>query len=106
METYSSGFNTQPPEGGWLREGWLIPFLKTVSTHSRPKAAGSAVATRPANETGFNTQPPEGGWLSSKNIIECIARFNTQPPEGGWKINSLSPFSLISFNTQPPEGGW
>ena len=33
------GFNTQPPEGGWL-----IPLLSIlwmlVSTHSRPKAAG------------------------------------------------------------------
>ena len=37
-----AGFNTQPPEGGW--DG--IPDLKIpheVSTHSRPKAAGSFV---------------------------------------------------------------
>ena len=32
-------FNTQPPEGGWDRdEGWGADL--TVSTHSRPKAAG------------------------------------------------------------------
>ena len=32
-------FNTQPPEGGWLLNGFLI----------HPSAC-------------FNTQPPEGGW--------------------------------------------
>ena len=32
-------FNSQPPEGGWVRT--TINFsLKNVSTHSRPKAAG------------------------------------------------------------------
>ena len=35
----TDGFNTQPPEGGWLPE--------------------RVVSSRPA---GFNTQPPEGGW--------------------------------------------
>ena len=35
-----SGFNTQPPEGGWSFG------LKMVVGFS-----------------GFNTQPPEGGWL-------------------------------------------
>ena len=34
-------FNTQPPEGGWVDDvpDYLLPFY--VSTHSRPKAAGS-----------------------------------------------------------------
>ena len=34
------GFNTQPPEGGWL-------FMKEFSGRRK----------------SFNTQPPEGGWL-------------------------------------------
>ena len=36
----STGFNTQPPEGGWVD---FLPFFisyRLVSTHSRPKAAG------------------------------------------------------------------
>ena len=34
-----SGFNTQPPEGGWaLPSIFVEPY--SVSTHSRPKAAG------------------------------------------------------------------
>ena len=32
-------FNTQPPEGGWLIHT-LYFDLRSVSTHSRPKAAG------------------------------------------------------------------
>ena len=38
----------------------LIPF--EVSTHSRPKAAGTADGHDAAHGAGFNTQPPEGGW--------------------------------------------
>ena len=36
----TTGFNTQPPEGGWFR----------------------AVPKCPISDR-FNTQPPEGGWL-------------------------------------------
>ena len=40
-----NGFNTQPPEGGWLR--FRLQFLRVG---------------------GFNTQPPEGGWISSHTL--------------------------------------
>ena len=33
-----------------------------VSTHSRPKAAGSIFSHCFINTGSFNTQPPEGGW--------------------------------------------
>ena len=36
----SSGFNTQPPEGGWPKVKILF-FTYMVSTHSRLKAAGA-----------------------------------------------------------------
>ena len=57
----------------------------TVSTHSRPKAAGTDCRA----------------WRSL--YVRC---FNTQPPEGGWILFILNPTWLVSFNTQPPEGGW
>ena len=40
----SNGFNTQPPEGGWIKphQWWR-------------------------QQWGFNTQPPEGGWTA------CVA---------------------------------
>ena len=34
------GFNTQPPEGGWSRILGISTVSISVSTHSRPKAAG------------------------------------------------------------------
>ena len=37
-------FNTQPPEGGWLHVVADPDRFAVVSTHSRPKAAGAAVA--------------------------------------------------------------
>ena len=36
---WSTGFNTQPPEGGWFR-GFAFHVIYQVSTHSRLKAAG------------------------------------------------------------------
>ena len=40
IKRFRHGFNTQPPEGGWPA---IVPYSiqQTVSTHSRPKAAGS-----------------------------------------------------------------
>ena len=40
----------------------------TVSTHSRPKAAGARLAVRIGVGLCFNTQPPEGGWIPDINL--------------------------------------
>ena len=58
-----------------------------VSTHSRPKAAGSLRLYKRALGYCFNTQPPEGGWLFTFLIHADITCFNTQPPEGGWSFS-------------------
>ena len=55
-----------------------------VSTHSRPKAAGSDDLSLSWVIDCFNTQPPEGGWGNSKMGGSDDNGFNTQPPEGGW----------------------
>ena len=55
-------FNTQPPEGGWAI-GATPRVCETVSTHSRPKAAGHIGLLLLSTFLGFNTQPPEGGWF-------------------------------------------
>ena len=101
----------------------------SVSTHSRPKAAGvfstlvfimqlcfnsqppeggwGRGAQNPAQGNRFNSQPPEGGW-SSHLICLTIARnrFNSQPPEGGWFCTPECANNVKRFNSQPPEGGW
>ena len=125
---FGSGFNTQPPEGGWQRAAcaWYVDtvFQHTaarrrldcfadfiiqmirVSTHSRPKAAGRRMRFRTHRCRRFNTQPPEGGWVKEHffRILRCC--FNTQPPEGGWNGSVSTRFKAACFNTQPPEGGW
>ena len=57
-----------------------------VSTHSRPKAAGSTTPSAATIRHGFNTQPPEGGWICGTSTACVISSFNTQPPEGGWNL--------------------
>ena len=61
-DSYMKGFNTQPPEGGWVGVHAIIKW-----------------------QSSFNTQPPEGGWfgLSWSDRAKHFC-FNTQPPEGGW----------------------
>ena len=100
-----SGFNTQPPEGGWDRRqhrsekqtgfntqppegGWQVPPLQYpqlyVSTHSRLKAAGIARSGY-LNVSGVSTHSrlkAAGG--NRQYGFEPVGCFNTQPPEGGW----------------------
>ena len=58
---HSCCFNTQPPEGGWVR---ILNAINVIRS--------------------FNTQPPEGGWTDVFVGTFNYCRFNTQPPEGGW----------------------
>ena len=67
-------FNTQPPEGGWHR--FLADDLTvSVSTHSRPKAAGQTFDGNLSNHACFNTQPPEGGWQSKRVALFVMVKF-------------------------------
>ena len=79
-------FNTQPPEGGWQRRRRHGGNGRGVSTHSRPKAAGSTPSCKTGNkETRFNTQPPEGGW-------QC-------------PCTPFSAFPLVSTHSRPKAAG-
>ena len=120
------GFNTQPPEGGCAYDK-LIRYCRSVSTHSRPKAAARLGGKWYQNCNSFNTQPPEGGCLTNGVYFQRCCCFNTQPPEGGCqKISTPALTRVVSthsrpkaaagnglkiflrlkgFNTQPPEGG-
>ena len=79
---------------------------RSVSTHSRLKAAGNAATVTNAAACCFNTQPPEGGWNPDGMPDRKPDGFNTQPPEGGWAFTDTDNRECDSFNTQPPEGGW
>ena len=122
----SSCFNTQPPEGGWAV--WVIRFhCFSVSTHSRPKAAGFCWQVRwswakfqhtaarrrlgrkltqcdPGRK--FQHTAARRRLVLFESISSRFASFNTQPPEGGWFIATTIVSFFQRFNTQPPEGGW
>ena len=90
-------FNTQPPEGGWPAKDFVEDYVRefqhtaarrrlaaysmpalsnsSVSTHSRPKAAGMTVIIATTLCGSFNTQPPEGGWVPDKRFYVSQAKF-------------------------------
>ena len=78
-----------------------------VSTHSRPKAAGTLSIKRLYYTHRFNTQPPEGGWDGIAGMQPARVSFNTQPPEGGWEyypsINLAS--TQVSTHSRPKAAG-
>ena len=108
-----------------------MPIL-SVSTHSRPKAAGVAILYRSLNlwfqltaarrrldrnmgqhrhRFGFNSQPPEGGWRLGKQGQLVHQRFNSQPPEGGWaqkpaRKSSAKMFQLTAARRRLDAGSY
>ena len=124
------GFNTQPPEGGWLLFTSLLFFfylfqhtaarrrlvgiiakiiLKlVVSTHSRPKAAGSScMHQKYCRHVSTHSRPKAAGY---SNVLTCRTPlcFNTQPPEGGWyhhsRANRLN--HKVSTHSRPKAAGY
>ena len=101
-----------------------------VSTHSRPKAAGSKTSSLVPLNGGFNTQPPEGGWRHCRPDFckSSVVSTHSRPKAAGGIVAlifvnrrwfqhtaarrrlavsvSTSLLSFSCFNTQPPEGGW
>ena len=79
------GFNTQPPEGGWL-SGWgTAAYFAYVSTHSRPKAAGYVDELfQDLPEVSTHSRPKAAASVLQVQL-RYHSRFNTQPPEGGWQ---------------------
>ena len=94
-------FNTQPrrtvsthsrPKAAGALDKPMHPSLM-VSTHSRPKAAGALILhVLLVNTVSTHSRPKAAGGISHrwKHTRNC---FNTQPPEGGWCL-SQKPCSI------------
>ena len=122
------GFNTQPPEGGWenkpnkKKNGYrfqhtaarrrlvllIVQILLrcSVSTHSRPKAAGSAMMVfKTVNSMFQHTAARRRLGLSSTQKFQHLGFQHTAARRRlARKAGIFSSFH--GFNTQPPEGGW
>ena len=89
-------FNTQPPEGGWIFAAPVGKSNGTVSTHSRPKAAGTRRKKSCPSALFQHT-------AARRRLAHLHQRqhdgvcFNTQPPEGGWLKRASSPTSRSTF---------
>ena len=106
LQTSLSGFNTQPPEGGWLVvNGKAIVDRLFQHTAARRRLVASTHAPR-VLPNRFNTQPPEGGWNAIKERAANIhVSTHSRPKAAGCQV--LATLCLWQgFNTQPPEGGW
>ena len=106
-EQNQRGFNTQPPEGGWAKTGCYCRARKNVSTHSRPKAAGSILIRRPNTSLVSTHSRPKAAGLIIDTKCSWDIGFNTQPPEGGWQQYRPSSFPFkVSTHSRPKAAGF
>ena len=63
---------------------WFAYLVWAVSTHSRPKAAGASEAL-PEHISEFQHTAARRRLGNANSYGHPGACFNTQPPEGGWK---------------------
>ena len=97
--------HSRPKAAGKSSSGWYKTTV--VSTHSRPKAAGTVFAAPQIDEEVSTHSRPKAAGTTTRAENRAAPSFNTQPPEGGWQCVEVFGFGVIlSFNTQPPEGGW
>ena len=84
------GFNTQPPEGGWVFKFAPFDFDK-VSTHSRPKAAGSEPSKqgrRPVVST--HSRPKAAGCRNRRREVSFRVSTHSRPKAAGHETFEIS----------------
>ena len=107
----------------------MIPARTNVSTHSRPKAAGTrsfakfdkglfqltAARRRLGGRANFNERPnyvsthsrPKAAGLFVMFLTPLIGSFNSQPPEGGWfsATGNARDWTTVSTHSRPKAAG-
>ena len=84
----------------------LAGCTDVVSTHSRPKAAGSYIAPFHAELfVSTHSRPKAAGHLLNKGLPHTLVSTHSRPKAAGTN-DSNSWWNFSCFNTQPPEGGW
>ena len=124
----NSGFNSQPPEGGW-RSALLrfFPYRSFQLTAAR-RRLGNIQRDIYNRALGFNSQPPEGGWdIKEISVTFNVVSTHSRPKAAGMVMRVTKIDFGVSthsrpkaagtpprcsatfpkrFNSQPPEGGW
>ncbi len=102
---FRDGFNTQPPEGGWRMRG-LGQSPKSLFQHTAARRRLGFQIRSEVFRYGFNTQPPEGGWAAFTLNLPCQTVSTHSRPKAAGRSTSMPVSGRGCFNTQPPEGGW
>ena len=77
-----------------------------VSTHSRPKAAGTALKRAVSLMVGFNTQPPEGGWLNVWRQSDPVpVSTHSRPKAAGSIASAARLYAIVSTHSRPKAAG-
>ncbi|WP_455019894.1 hypothetical protein [Kingella denitrificans] len=101
-----SCFNTQPPEGGWVSMEIKNDVPDSVSTHSRPKAAGAAAAARqPAVSVSTHSRPKAAGAQPGTWRIDMAVSTHSRPKAAGKKIYTLPSYVVVSTHSRPKAAG-
>ena len=79
---------------------------KTISTHSRAKAAGAKVFPNASVRLFQLTAARRRLGRTNRAHFWEICHFNSQLREGGWPNTSCRGGADCHFNSQPREGGW
>ena len=121
------GFNTQPPEGGWSlcqnTQGFIF-----VSTHSRPKAAGTLAARSSADKSLFqhtaarrrlgkpsvhgrpsyvvstHSRPKAAGPLADGGADDVVST-HSRPKAAGISISLTDKRGFVSTHSRPKAAG-
>ena len=99
-------FNTQPPEGGWGigRTGAVAPYA--VSTHSRPKAAGSnAPETQPLPKVSTHSHPKAAGLAMSRFNRLMEVSTHSRPKAAGYQVGNSCHQTRVSTHSRPKAAG-
>ena len=99
-------FNTQPPEGGWLKP-LMDEAIAEMFQHTAARRRLVSFRAYCFNPLWFQHTAARRRLVERmRGDAEASRCFNTQPPEGGWNQPDRDSGQRDGFNTQPPEGGW
>ena len=86
--------------------GHLNHYWKSVSTHSRPKAAGDGeIITGRLSEVSTHSRPKAAGAACTSFFSVVMVSTHSRPKAAGRRERVVAT-RRSCFNTQPPEGGW
>ena len=105
-KTYNlTGFNTQPPEGGWDLN-LTIWFGFKVSTHSRPKAAGfQTAAGLPLLVVSTHSRPKAAGGRQCHRNRQSAVSTHSRPKAAGHLPQACFLNFWVSTHSRPKAAG-